>query len=114
MRYVGKLYRPPSEADAYILRNIVHDWDDEAAVKILKALRRAVKGDSRVMIVEWLIPDTPGFHFGKWMDLIMMHSVGGRERTRDEFAKIFRAAGFELEDVVPTASHFTIVTGHPA
>lgn len=103
----------PVEADAYILRNIIHDWDDEAAVTILKALRRAVKRGSRVMLVEWLIPDTPGFHFGKWTDLIMMQSVGGRERTRDEFAKIFSAAGFELEDVVPTASHFTIVIGQP-
>ena len=81
---------------------------------ILKALRRAVKRGSRVMLVEWLIPDTPGFHFGKWTDLIMMQSVGGRERTRDKFAKIFCAAGFELEDVVPTASHFTIVIGQPA
>ena len=50
----------PVEADAYILRNIIHDWDDEAAASILRTLRKSVKKDSRVMLVEWLIPETPG------------------------------------------------------
>ena len=101
------------EADAYILRNIIHDWDEEAATAILRTLRASVKKESRVMLVEWLIPETPGFHFGKWSDLVMMTGVGGRERTRSEFATLFRKAGFELEDTVPTASHYTIVIGRP-
>ena len=105
--------RIPVEADAYVLRNIIHDWDDESAALILRTLRPSVKEDSRVMLVEWLIPETPGFHFGKWSDIVMMSSVGGRERTRSDFAKLFRAAGFELVEVVPTASHFTIVIGRP-
>ena len=101
------------EADAYILRNIIHDWDEDAATAILRTLRASVKKESRVMLVEWLIPETPGFHFGKWSDLVMMTGVGGRERTRSEFATLFRKAGFELEDTVPTASHYTIVIGRP-
>jgi hypothetical protein len=101
------------EADTYILRNIIHDWDDEAATSILRTLRASVKNESKVMLVEWLIPEAPGFHFGKWTDLIMMTGVGGRERTRSEFASLFREAGFELEDTVPTASHYTIVIGRP-
>ena len=52
-----------------------------------------MRRDSRVMLVEWLIRDTPGFHFGKWTDLIMMQSVGGRERTSDEFAKFLVPRG---------------------
>jgi len=103
----------PVEADAYILRNIIHDWDDEAATSILRTLRMSVPSNSRVMLVEWLIPETPGFHFGKWSDLVMMTGVGGRERTRSEFATLLRRAGFELEDTVPTASQYTIVIGLP-
>jgi len=103
----------PVEADAYILRNIIHDWDDEAATSILRTLRMSVPSNSRVMLVEWLIPETPGFHFGKWSDLVMMTAVGGRERTRSEFATLLRRAGFELEDTVPTASQYTIVIGLP-
>jgi hypothetical protein len=103
----------PVEADAYILRNIIHDWDDDDATAILRTLRKSVKAESQVMVVEWLIPETPGFHFGKWTDLVMMTAAGGRERTRSEFAAVFRNAGFELEDTVPTASQYTIVTGRP-
>jgi hypothetical protein len=101
------------EADAYILRNIVHDWDDRAAASILRNLRLSVKKDSRVMLIEWLIPEAPGFQFGKWSDLVMMTAVGGRERTRSEFATLFQKAGFELEDTIPTASDYNIVIGRP-
>ena len=104
----------PVEADAYILRNIIHDWDDRASTAILKSLRASVKKNSRVMLVEWLIPETPGFHFGKWTDLVMMTAAGGRERTRAEFATLFRNAGFELEDTVATTAHYTIVIGRPS
>ena len=104
----------PADGDLYVMKHIIHDWDDEAAAAILRTLRRSVKQDSRVMLVEWLIPETPGFHFGNWSDLVMMTGVGGRERTRGEFATLFRKAGFELEDSVPTASHYTIVIGGPS
>jgi hypothetical protein len=56
------------------------------------------------MLIEWLIPDTPEFNFGKWTDMSMMAAVGGRERTRADFEKLFRQSGFELDDIVATAS----------
>ena len=101
------------DADAYILRNIIHDWNDEPALLILKTLRRATKPAARVMLIEWLIPETSEFNFGKWTDITMMTSVGGRERTKTEFEKLFSDAGFELQEIVPTASSFSIVVGQP-
>jgi len=65
------------------------------------------------MLIEWLIPDTSEFSFGKWTDITMMAVVGGRERTKADFARLFRESGFELEETVPTASTFTIIIGRP-
>lgn len=104
----------PVEADAYILRNIIHDWSDEDALSILKTLRRATRPTARVMLIEWLIPDTPDFNFGKWTDITMMAAVGGRERTRSDFKQLFHHSGFELEDIVATTSTFTIIIGRPS
>lgn len=103
----------PVEADAYVLRNIIHDWDDAGAVTILKTVRKAAKPDARVALVEWVIGDTSEFQFGKWTDITMMTGVGGRERTRDEFGMLFDRAGFALEEIIPTASMFSIVVGRP-
>jgi hypothetical protein len=104
----------PVEADAYILRGIVHDWNDDDALSILKTLRRATRPTALVMLIEWLIPDTSEFNFGKWTDMSMMAAVGGRERTREDFEKLFRQSGFELNEIVPTASTFTIIVGRPS
>jgi len=104
----------PVEADAYILRNIIHDWDDEGGIAILKTLRKATKPEARVMLVEWVIEDTSEFQFGKWTDITMMTGVGGRERTKDEFETLFKRAGFILEEIIPSASTFSIVVGRPA
>jgi hypothetical protein len=104
----------PIDADAYILRNIVHDWNDEDALAILRTLRRATRPTARVMLIEWLIPESSDFNFGKWTDITMMTSVGGRERTKTEFETLFSEAGFELEEIVPTASSFSIVVGRPS
>ena len=103
----------PVEADAYIFRNIIHDWNDERSVSILKTLRKATKPSARAMLLEWVLPDTAEFHLGKWTDMIMMTGVGGRERTRGDFEKLFSEAGFVLEEIVPTESMFSIVVGRP-
>lgn len=103
----------PAGSDAYLLRNILHDWDDPDAARILRTLRNSTKADARIMLVEWLIPDNSEFHFGKWADMTMMAGLGGRERTRAEFDRLFFDSGFELEAIVPTASTFTIIVGRP-
>ena len=102
------------DADAYIFRNIIHDWNDAMATSILKMLRKATKPTSRIMLIEWVIPENSDFHFGKWTDMTMMTCVSGRERTKSDFETLFKESGFVLEEIVPTASTFSIVVGRPA
>jgi len=102
----------PVKADAYVLRNIIHDWNDEDALRILRTLRAATKPDARVMLVEWVISDAGDFQFGKWSDLIMM-TFGGRERTRAGFERLFKQSAFALEEVVPTQAPYSIVVARP-
>jgi hypothetical protein len=100
-------------ADAYILMEVLHDWRDSEAQSILRAVRRAAPGHARVLIVEALVADTPGPHFGKLLDIIMLAVTGGRERTVAEYESLLGASGFRLERVVPTASQYSIVEAVP-
>jgi hypothetical protein len=92
---------------------VLHDWRDSDAQSILRAVRRAAPGHARVLIVEALVADTPGPHFGKLLDIIMLAVTGGRERTVAEYESLLGASGFRLERVVPTASQYSIVEAVP-
>jgi hypothetical protein len=98
---------PP--ADLYLLMDLLHDWDDADATRIVAAVRRAARPHSRLLIVETLVPETPGMHFGKTLDIIMLATTGGRERTQAQHATLLAAAGFELSRVLPTASQYSLV-----
>ena len=100
---------PLPAADAYILMEVLHDWTDEDVARILAAVRRAATPDARLIVVEVLVPDTPGPDHSKLLDIIMLAVTGGRERTRDEYEKLLTEAGFKLERVVPTRSSYFIV-----
>lgn len=90
----------PPGADAYIMRWIMHDWQDPQAITILKNIRKAAAPESSVVLIEEIIPDTAELTWGKWIDLHMMTVTGGRERTIAEYADLFAKSGFELEKVV--------------
>jgi hypothetical protein len=96
-------------ADLYLLMDLLHDWDDAEAARILGAVRRAARPGVRLLIVETLVPDTPGPHFGKTVDIIMLAVTGGRERTEAQHAALLASAGFELTRVLPTASQYSVV-----
>ncbi|MDX6459756.1 MAG: hypothetical protein QOE55_3453 [Acidobacteriaceae bacterium] len=99
----------PAGADAYILRWIIHDWSEAAAVVLLGKVREAMKPGARLILLEELIPETPEVVPGKWLDLLMLAITGGRERTGKEYRELLFAAGFELEEVVPTAGPLSIL-----
>jgi hypothetical protein len=101
----------PVSADAYIMRWILHDWSDEESIALLTRVRKIAGPDARLMVVESVIPETPEFDMGKWMDLNMMVMATGRERTVAEFHDLFDQAGFVLEQIVPTPSPLSIVVG---
>jgi hypothetical protein len=91
----------PAGADAYLLSGIIHDWDDESAVKILSNCRRAIRPDGSLLLVETVL--TPSSDPSRaLMDVLMMVLTGGRERTEAEFASLLRRAGFALTQVIPT------------
>ena len=100
---------PLPVADAYVLMEVLHDWTDDDAARILAAVRRAAAPGARLIVVEVLVPDTPGPDHSKLLDIIMLAVTGGRERTRAQYQTLLAEAGFELERVVPTHSSYFIV-----
>ena len=106
----------PSGGDAYIMKNIVHDWDDDKAVAILGNILTALGGrqDGRVILLEAVVPPGNQPDFGKLIDIEMLLMPGGRERTRDEFASLFQHAGFELARIVPTESPLSVIEARVA
>jgi hypothetical protein len=96
-------------ADAYLLMDVLHDWNDADTARILAAVRRAARASSRVLIVETLVPETPGPHVGKSLDVSMLAVTGGRERTEPQYRTLLAAAGFRFARVLPTASQYSIV-----
>ena len=104
----------PGGADAYLLGNTLHDWDDASAGRILDTLRRAMPAAARLLVVEPVLHEGDGPSFGKLLDLHMMVAAGGQERTEAEYRRLFAAHGFRLTRVVPTAGDVSVVEGRPA
>jgi hypothetical protein len=100
---------PLPVADTYLLMDLVHDWDDADAARILAAVRRVAPAGARLLIIETLVAEQPGPHFGKTLDIIMLAVTGGKERTRTQYEHLLDAAGFGIERVIPTASQYSIV-----
>ncbi len=101
----------PPGADAYLMRHIIHDWDDERALRILRSIHRAMGAGSRLLVVEGVIPPGNEPAFGKLLDLTMLVIPGGQERTREEYEALFREGGFRLTRIVPTAAEVCIIDG---
>jgi SAM-dependent methyltransferase len=100
----------PSGADAIIMKHIVHDWDDESATRILQACHRALGRKGKLLIVDPVVPPGNVPHYGKLLDLEMLVlTPRGRERTKAEFTRLLRGAGFRLTRVVATKSPMSIV-----
>jgi hypothetical protein len=100
----------PPGGDAYILKSIIHDWDDGRALKILRTIRQAMGGRrAKVILLEGVIEPGNTPDFGKIMDLEMLALPGGRERTADEFSALFAGAGFELTSVTRTTSPLCVI-----
>jgi len=104
----------PKGADAYVLRHIIHDWDDQKSTQILRRCRDAVAAGGKVLLVESVIPPGDEPHPGKWLDVIMLAVPGGRERTRAEYETLLAAAGLKLQRIVPTRSPVSVLEAVPA
>ena len=101
----------PAGGDAIILKWIIHDWNDEQSVTILKNCHRGLPANGKLILVEAVVPAGSELHFSKFMDLNMLVMTGGRERTEEEFRTLYEASGFRLTRIVPTESPFSVVEG---
>ena len=103
----------PDGGDAYVLRAVLHDWEDTEATAILTSCRRAIAAGGRLLVIEWAVgPPNEGYG-GKFSDLNMLVAAGGQERSPEEYGSLFAAAGFRLTDVFPTKSGHAIIEGVP-
>ena len=101
----------PEGGDAYVLKNVIHDWADADAVEILGKVREAAHTGSTLLLVEFVIPDHDRQFIGKWADMEMLVQLAARERTAAEYRKLYEQAGFQLTRVVPTAGPISLVEG---
>lgn len=99
----------PAGADAYMMKHIIHDWDDARATQILRNIREAMPEHAKVLIVETVVPESDEPHYSKLLDLEMLVSPGGAERTASEYRELLAAAGLRLTRIVSTKSPFSIV-----
>jgi hypothetical protein len=103
-------------ADAYLMRHIIHDWDDGRCVRILKNVAEVLPAAGRVLVVETVIEPGNEPSFGKLLDLTMLVLPGGKERTAEEYRVLFAASGLRLNRIVPTRADVSVIEGvaaHP-
>jgi ubiquinone/menaquinone biosynthesis C-methylase UbiE len=103
----------PAGGDAYVMKWIIHDWNDEQAKLILKNCRMQMKPEGRLIIVDCVVPETHEPHFSKFIDLNMLVMTGGKERTAREFEALLNAAGFKLLQVISTDQPTCIIEAAP-
>ena len=103
----------PANGDAYILAQILHDWNDERSIAILQQCRRAMSAHGKLLVIELVLPPGEEPFIGKWVDLHMLVLLGARERTAAEYNMLFRAAGFALARIVPTVAGPSILEAVP-
>jgi len=103
----------PAGGDAYIMKWIIHDWNDEKAITILRNCRNQMSQNAKLIVVDCVVPETDEPDFSKFIDLNMLVMTGGKERTAKEFDQLLGAAGFKLLRVIPTDLPTAIVEAQP-
>jgi hypothetical protein len=99
----------PDGGDLYLLKSILHNWEDADAVQILRTCRTAMARDARLLVAERVIPDGNEPAEAKLFDINMLVVVGGRERTAPEYGTLLKASGFSLTRIVPTESPLSLI-----
>jgi O-methyltransferase domain/Dimerisation domain len=104
----------PSGGDIYVLKSVLHDWDDAAALRILRTCRQAMAQHARLLVVERVIPPGNTAAEAKLFDINMLVVAGGQERMEREYDALLQAAGFNLTRIIPTRSPLSLIEGVPA
>jgi hypothetical protein len=103
----------PPGGDAYLMRHIIHDWDDEKCQRILGNCCKVMTPPARLLLIETVIPPGNEPCFAKFLDLTMLAIPGGQERTEEEYRTLLGTAGFRLENIVSTTAGVSVIEGTP-
>jgi SAM-dependent methyltransferase len=103
----------PAGYDGYMMKAILHDWDDEPSIEILKRIREAIRPNGKLLVVDRVLGGPNEDPEAKLSDLHMLVSLSGLERTRAEFEELFDASGFKLQKVFPTGTRYSVIEGSP-
>ena len=103
----------PEGHDAYFMKSILHDWNNEEAIRILKVCRKAMHENSKLLVTDMVIKSDNKPYLGDLMDCGMLVLLGGQERTKEDFEDIFNKSGFKLTRIIATASPYFIIEGIP-
>jgi hypothetical protein len=105
----------PGGADAYLIKHVIHDWNDERAAAILASVRRAMPPHAKLLIAEGVYPerivDSEASRGAAANDVNMLVATGGRQRSEAEFSALYTSAGFRLNRIVPTPARLSIIEG---
>jgi hypothetical protein len=99
--------------DLYMLKSVLHNWDDAACTTILRSCRRAMADHARLLVIERVVPPGNDPAEAKLFDINMLVMLGGQERTEREHRCLFEAAGFDLTRIIPTRSPLSLIEGTP-
>jgi len=103
----------PSSCRAYLMKSVIHDWDDEQARAILKNCRKAVPSNGALLLVEYCLSEEAKPSFANSVDVVMLVLTGGKERTEAEFRELLASSGFRLNRVLPTAAGISVIEAMP-
>jgi len=98
--------------DAYLIMEVIHDWDDAASSKILTALRRATPRHAKVLLIEAILPDDVGPSWPKTLDIVML-TISGRQRTQREYSDLLSRCGFAMTQEIDTRAGVSIIEAVP-
>ena len=111
----GNFFESVPAGDTYIMKNIIHDWDDEKSILILKNIGAQLKAqpNGKILLLEMVLSAGNEPELGKWADIEMLALPGGRERTENEYRDLFARAGFRLTRIVRTQGPQSVIEAAP-
>jgi hypothetical protein len=105
----GDFFESVPAGDFYLIKNVLHDWNDDQCVRILENCRRAMRPGGKLLVIDAVLPPGNEPHFGKAMDMIMLLLLPGQERSLAEFEHVFSRAGFRVNQVITTAGPLALI-----
>jgi len=103
----------PKNGDIYLMKAILHDWDDRKSTEILRTCRRAMSSAATFVVIERVVGPPNEMPEGKFSDLNMMIQYGAMERTGEEFRDLLKSGGFEMTEIIPTRSPLSVIVARP-